>query len=594
MKSYPETLLNIDDAGTQIKFVGKTMVAYLKKRQLEDSLTANTAGGNSRSESTSAMSKKDDADVSNARPAKRTVSESVVANRTTVAFSERELLRSSTSLPQSSSGSALLNNISQLDSILKVRSGSFASTFSADATARPSFTNRDTTSASSREPSSGFPAPQSATQSRKGKERVDHLFLPDEDNKGYRFGVLPGQQPPPPISRTPSIASQAERAPQGPSRSTLSRSQTMPTSISSTSTSSSGPALLGRSNTMTSTSSGSMGPPPLPSSQRSGRTQFDNVPEIIRRPGRARISESVPNLPVDLPGTEPVYNELGNYVAFEPTTRFSMFEPLTLTAGTYDIVLVLDNREGVGMNREGICERLRSKGIRKEAYWGSGEPGEVVLDAILERKRMDDLWLSIKNGRFHEQKFRLHKSGITRVHYVVEEYDRRRVEHDFNAQSLATVLSQTRAVDDFIVKETKSLHETDQDLPIIPPELIKRYSYLEFQIFLRSMNPNQTYHTQYDCFNDLNLKSGFTTVETTWAKQLLTIHGMSAEKVGLLIKRFRTPRSLYEHFQHEEEREKRELEEEARNPPKGRRSRRFGEALSERIYYLIRTEIYDS
>ena len=49
------------------------------------------------------------------------------------------------------------------------------------------------------------------------------------------------------------------------------------------------------------------------------------------------------------------------------------------------------------------------------------EGDEVVLDYIVERKRLDDLISSVKDGRFHEQKFRLKRSGIKNVVYIVEE-----------------------------------------------------------------------------------------------------------------------------------------------------------------------------
>ena len=41
---------------------------------------------------------------------------------------------------------------------------------------------------------------------------------------------------------------------------------------------------------------------------------------------------------------------------------------------------------------------------------------EVVLDHIVERKRMDDLASSIVDGRFREQKVRVAYQGITASH----------------------------------------------------------------------------------------------------------------------------------------------------------------------------------
>ncbi|KAL0070206.1 Crossover junction endonuclease mus81 [Marasmius tenuissimus] len=492
---------------------------------------------------------------------------------------------------------------------------------------------------------------QSSKQSLKGKER-ERLFLSDDDGD-EEFG-LPGpllsQQPSPPISRAPSISSQSRNATaQALPRTTLSRSQTMPNSLatSSTSTVARSSAGLTRSATTTSISgsgSGSMGPPPLPSSsQRGGRTQFQAAAPVVQRPGRARISEHVPNLPIDIPDSAAVWNEIGNYMPFKAETKFSVpAAPLRLRADAYDIILVLDIREKDSTKKQkGLYERLASKKIevtqralsigdvawiakKKDAYRVDDQPDEVVLDAILERKRMDDLCTSIKDGRFHEQKFRLTHSAITKVFYVVEEYEKAKTLKEGFQDSISTALSSTAVVDNFMVQETRSLQDTinhyaarhaaiqkfykDQDLLVLPPDLVKRYNYLEYQRFLRKVQPNRSYLTTWDCFQELNSKSGFTTVRTCWAKMLLTINGLSAEKAGLLVEGHATPRSLWQHFRDEEQRERDDLEEEKRNPPKGRSkkskvvparhalahyttgARRFGDALSGKVYDVLRDD----
>lgn len=45
---------------------------------------------------------------------------------------------------------------------------------------------------------------------------------------------------------------------------------------------------------------------------------------------------------------------------------------------------------------------------------------EYVLDFILERKRVDDLWHSIKSKRFRDQKLRLLACGVKKVFYLIE------------------------------------------------------------------------------------------------------------------------------------------------------------------------------
>lgn len=156
-----------------------------------------------------------------------------------------------------------------------------------------------------------------------------------------------------------------------------------------------------------------MPPPAMPSSsQRAGRTQFEPQAPVVPRGRGARLSEHVPNLAVE---TE--YNDIGNYISFKAHHQFTVPIPQRLDAGTYDIVLVLDTRE----RNDRLPEMLQSKGIRytqrplaiadvawiakkKEAYTGNGQPDEVALDAVVERKRIDDLFGSLHDGRFHEQK----------------------------------------------------------------------------------------------------------------------------------------------------------------------------------------------
>lgn len=102
---------------------------------------------------------------------------------------------------------------------------------------------------------------------------------------------------------------------------------------------------------------------------------------------------------------------------------FKEFVPEVLLAGSFKVVLIIDTRE-VGSsktNRNEISDKLKAKGVlvdRKmlplgdmiwvaRRYGLDGEPtGEedIVLDAIVERKRLDDLCKSIIDGRYLAQK----------------------------------------------------------------------------------------------------------------------------------------------------------------------------------------------
>lgn len=169
------------------------------------------------------------------------------------------------------------------------------------------------------------------------------------------------------------------------------------------------------------------------------------------------------------------------------------FTPIVFAPGTYDIRFILDNREIVSGRdaRKSFADALRKKGVAVErrplelgdVCWVAKERSsgrEVVLDYIMERKRLDDLVGSLKDSRFHEQKvslsfprccvlseryllttfglkFRLQQSGISRVYYLVEEYG---AVPESMIKSVQTALSSTQIIDGFFVKETRDIEDT--------------------------------------------------------------------------------------------------------------------------------------
>lgn len=83
---------------------------------------------------------------------------------------------------------------------------------------------------------------------------------------------------------------------------------------------------------------------------------------------------------------------------------------------------------------------------------------ELVLPYIIERKRMDDFGASIKDGRFHEQKFRLKQSGIQNLIYLVENYED---EHTgLPVKTLYQAATNTLIQDKFSVKFTDGFNGT--------------------------------------------------------------------------------------------------------------------------------------
>lgn len=103
------------------------------------------------------------------------------------------------------------------------------------------------------------------------------------------------------------------------------------------------------------------------------------------------------------------------------TEEFSLENAVVYPAGTYDIILVMDAREiknkrdddfiRDGLREKRIAVEVRALSIGDTAWIArsrnpahAGELRECVLDYVVERKRLDDLVSSIRDGRYDEQK----------------------------------------------------------------------------------------------------------------------------------------------------------------------------------------------
>lgn len=165
----------------------------------------------------------------------------------------------------------------------------------------------------------------------------------------------------------------------------------------------------------------------------------------------------------------------------EPQPFTPIFEPTRIVPGNFTVQLILDNREVRAKNdRDYIASELTKKGTTPivrplelgDALWVAkchdpqllsryGEEGdEIVLDWIVERKRLDDLVGSIKDGRFHEQKFRLRKSGVKNVVYVVEEISMNLETAQKYHEAVMSAIASTQVVNGYCVKRTGKLDET--------------------------------------------------------------------------------------------------------------------------------------
>ncbi|KAJ3119299.1 Crossover junction endonuclease mus81 [Physocladia obscura] len=223
-----------------------------------------------------------------------------------------------------------------------------------------------------------------------------------------------------------------------------------------------------------------------------------------------------------------------------PAMNTAISKDAILLAGSFEVVLLLDNREVKnGYNRNFFKDGLSEKGIRFESRsleigditWIArpkgydakthGEEKEILLEYIIERKTMDDLVASIKDGRFKEQKFRLSDCGISNVIYLIEEVNLEAAEifgmegNFYQGKTIA--FNRERAL------------ENRQPFSK-PPKNSLTY---------------MIYSISFPEYTRRNSKTKNFSLGDVWIRQLMTIPGISAEKACFFVKTFNTSASLF-------------------------------------------------
>ncbi|KAM3824926.1 crossover junction endonuclease MUS81 isoform 2-T2 [Vipera latastei] len=181
---------------------------------------------------------------------------------------------------------------------------------------------------------------------------------------------------------------------------------------------------------------------------------------------------------------------------------------------------------------------------------------ELVLDYVVERKRMPDLCGSIIDGRFREQKFRLRQCGLSHPIYLVE--DANSVQHlSLPEKTLQQAIVNTQVIDGFFVKRTRDIRESAAYLTILTRHLTRLYGdkmllsctkqELEEERPLQPMEGTCRLLTFAE-FNEGAVKNKAQTVYEVFARQLMQISGLSGEKAAAILEKYKTPASLMEAY----------------------------------------------
>ena len=249
------------------------------------------------------------------------------------------------------------------------------------------------------------------------------------------------------------------------------------------------------------------------------------------------------------------------------------FDPIYIVPGTFTVELIIDNREvRAKQDRDYIQNGLISRGVKVttralevgDAIWvarlhdptvltKAGEEGdEIVLDWIVERKRLDDLIGSIKDGRFTEQKFRLRKSGARNVVYLIEDIGLAAESEQGFHEHIQSAIASTQVVNGFFVKRTPKVDDTIAYLARMTKMLKQQYEGEMLSVIPSTQLSSETYlpllatldsphYITYNSFAAMASKTDSLTLRDIFLKMLMCTRGITGEKAIEIQKHWSTP-----------------------------------------------------
>ncbi|XP_028040926.1 crossover junction endonuclease MUS81 isoform X4 [Bombyx mandarina] len=206
---------------------------------------------------------------------------------------------------------------------------------------------------------------------------------------------------------------------------------------------------------------------------------------------------------------------------------------------------------------------------------------ELVLPYIIERKRMDDLGASIKDGRFHEQKFRLKKCGLKHVLYLIENYGKNK-HVGLPLQALRQALANTKVQDGFKIHMTDSLTHSTRFLAMMTKRLTLEFKDQSLVGCNHEQSPTKL--MTYEYFSKTSMKTKKMSVMETFVKMLVQLKGMSLEKALAVTNKFKTLRCIIEAYKQCGQREGQLL---LANLKYGDLNRNVGPTVSKSVYDLF-------
>jgi crossover junction endonuclease MUS81 len=244
-----------------------------------------------------------------------------------------------------------------------------------------------------------------------------------------------------------------------------------------------------------------------------------------------------------------------------------------LRPADWRVIMLVDNREVAGRaDRRHLIEQLHARGVDCEVrmlslgdvMWiarprdpvplhhlpvGSAayldatmqNSVEIVLDCIVERKKIPDLACSIIDNRYIDQKIRLKETGLRRIVYLVE--GDFRTQDKLQPEALQFAMCKTEAVDGLLVHHTMSIDGSISFLIQLDQQLRDECRRLG------PPPPGSAAHHTFGNFSSTGRKNADNSVSLTFAKQLKMIRGLSSERCLAIARVYPTSALLIEAFE---------------------------------------------
>lgn len=249
-------------------------------------------------------------------------------------------------------------------------------------------------------------------------------------------------------------------------------------------------------------------------------------------------------------------------LTFEKVQLNDEVEQIIMSPGMFEILLLVDVQETNGRVKKTVDKTRQyledfkiPHEIRRltvgDFAWicRDNQNNELVLPYIVERKRMDDLASSIRDGRFHEQKFRLKSCKVQNLIYLIEDHGNNN-HISLNLEILLQSATNTQVQDRFQVKYTKNNWESILYLKVLTTTIIKLYKdklligTSKEDIQPCGVNDPTVGLLRFKDFYDDSARNSGLTVRDIFIKQLVQLHSLSIERALAIVQIYPTPRSL--------------------------------------------------